>query len=56
MMDEFVALFKKHIMPTSKKYDVTIHAGWKVRPQSHPCPTTAAGPATRSPFTAWGLE
>ena len=49
MMDEFVALFKKHIMPTSKKYNVTIHAGWKVRPQSHPCPTTAARPpAARS--------
>lgn len=34
MLDSWVEAFTKHIMPTTAKYGVNIHAAWVNRPQS----------------------
>ncbi len=34
MMDAWLAAFNEHIMPTSAKFGITIHAGWVNRPQN----------------------
>lgn len=34
IMDSWLTAFKEHIMPTSAKFDIRIHAAWVNRPQN----------------------